>query len=834
MPPWPDDMAVAVGNRLGLSQTDYPRLRITVDGDAEGSSIGRHAGSALASHPRGEASVVLDWAESSNNSVLFFQDDVATDHIARLTQRHFTEVEPNVGTGRPLGELPIHLIGHSRGGSVVMELARELGKRGIWIEQLTMLDPHPLEASDLATTLDPVIGRVPANVIFADNYWQEGRGWVFEDPSGRQADGAENYNLNPGDVTLDHDDVKAYYFATIDRTASAFEENSVAANWFTPPMPGNRNSVGFAFSRIAGGEGLRSRNGLHPSFGGLGARETLNFQGAQWPNAADLSLDLGTAILQGSRVTTSFAYGDRDSALNATLFLDRDENPYNDNWREVGSTNLDQADFARSNLSWSSGGVEPGEYRLAMRVTDGGRSRITYARQAVQVSPPMHAEFRAFFPEGFRSDTVNEYIPLVNPNAFPVTYELIARYEFGERDGVIARGTLAPTSRGGVTTTERGRPSDALVRAGVPYALELRASAPLGAILSHYDFDVATGEAFRTDISQSWSFPEVVKAPASDPGSVLDFITLYNPSDRDAVVTWTVMPDGQAPVSRSWSIGALRRGGISIDREDWIPTGRFSMLVTSSEAVIAALSHYEPSAGRGFVALGEDASSSRSGVIPIQATSPPTTPRVVLRSLSSETQQATLVLRSSDASAIETRQVTLLPNQRLDISLATFGVSSPFAGDLTFNAERPVIASVVSDDPDRGDALGSGALNRVATRWLFADAYMANQTAGTRHLERLNLVGLSPQIAEVEIRFLFGDSTVRSRSATLQPLRTLSLDLHEEPLILDWAAANGGQAWFSVEVLSSAPVGASLTHWDLNQFGGWLTLGTPIGINSVV
>ena len=50
---------------------------------------------------------------------------------------------PEMG-GRPLAQLPLHLIGHSRGGSVVTEMARLLGAQGVWVDQVTTLDPRPV------------------------------------------------------------------------------------------------------------------------------------------------------------------------------------------------------------------------------------------------------------------------------------------------------------------------------------------------------------------------------------------------------------------------------------------------------------------------------------------------------------------------------------------------------------------------------------------------------------------------------------------------------------------------------------------------------------------
>lgn len=87
---------------------------------------------------------------------------------------------------------PIHLVGHSRGGSLIGAMAIELGKYGYWVDQLIFLDPHPTENSWYEDDWGEEGMSVPGNVIYADNYYREGD---FAEPNGENVNSANNIIL---------------------------------------------------------------------------------------------------------------------------------------------------------------------------------------------------------------------------------------------------------------------------------------------------------------------------------------------------------------------------------------------------------------------------------------------------------------------------------------------------------------------------------------------------------------------------------------------------------------------------------------------------------------
>ena len=159
--------------------------------------------------------------------------------------------------GRPLAELPLHLVGHSRGGSVVTEMARLLGAQGVWVDQVTTLDPRPVSQFGDATV------TTWTNVLFADNYWQT-FGDDFIVPNGRSSSAPTTASCSslPGGYSSSHSDVHLWYHGTIDLATptSDTQANITAAErsaWWTSAESAGA-TAGFFYSLIGGGDRLSS------------------------------------------------------------------------------------------------------------------------------------------------------------------------------------------------------------------------------------------------------------------------------------------------------------------------------------------------------------------------------------------------------------------------------------------------------------------------------------------------------------------------------------------------------------------------------------------------
>ncbi len=374
----------------------------------------------LAAKSTGEILIVLDWSTVANH----LTGGPSSQAVAAV-------VVDKIVTGqngkRPLAELPIHLMGHSRGGGLVAELARLLGERGVVVDQVTLLDPHPLTASDPQPPSPlPAVIDTPAalfkNVIFADNYWQN-----YESPTGEAVSGAYHRlwgNMAGGyyDVALapypNHRNIYLMYQGSIDpnnpvNNGEAVMDAPERAAWFNAYETAGAHT-GFYYSRldgngvrssvdtpVGGGDAVRAGLNVDAAIGGAGARQSLTWSAATWPNIGDLQVLQGGSPLShsshnvtiGTSLNLRYAVLDYDDASSVTLHADIDRNPYNGN--DIGVIGGVQnhaatgASFVQNTVAWDTSGMSAGAtVYVYAETSDGTHTRYYYAPAALTFENP--------------------------------------------------------------------------------------------------------------------------------------------------------------------------------------------------------------------------------------------------------------------------------------------------------------------------------------------------------------------------------------------------------------------------------------------------------------
>ena len=375
-PAWLDSMKDAIIARSGPDTAVYALRIARVSGVAQVTAFDRLSGPS----PTGtgtsnaETVIMLDWANASGE----FLSYTNTATIAQLVEPWLTNAIPSIGIAAPLAAVPIHLIGHSRGASVVSELARGLAQDGIWIDQMTTLDPHP-------TSPDPAV-NVYNNVFFADNYYETNTLLT----SGSSVTGAHNINLT--NINPDHTGIHAYYYGTINTTATTDGDVSrpfpINPAWYAYAGTGPRSSVGFSWSRVD--------SAARPADGRLAdsprVAVAVTASGAdQWDNV--LIASDTTYVTQGGTVTVSAGFWDDNNDATVTVAFDFDSNPYN-GYAGMGKTFATASTgetIGLEDLALDTSSIAPGTYNIYAKITNGTRTRYDYASvkaTIVAAAPP--------------------------------------------------------------------------------------------------------------------------------------------------------------------------------------------------------------------------------------------------------------------------------------------------------------------------------------------------------------------------------------------------------------------------------------------------------------
>jgi cyclophilin family peptidyl-prolyl cis-trans isomerase len=216
------------------------------------------------------------------------------------------------------------------------------------------------------------------------------------------------------------------------------------------------------------------------------------------------------------------------------------------------------------------------------------------------------------YPEGFRSATVTERVDLVNlDHDFSSYYQIIVRYENGDRDQVVDSGALVADARRSVKLTDANNQLVAKVRAGVGYAIIVRTSRSMAVALDHRDNGVTLHESFVMEGRQQTAWMQRWAFGGGERGALFqNYILVNNLSDQTITVNFAIYPEnGTQILYMSRTVEGLRRFGIAIHTlGTLIPTGKFSVQVVSTGPIVAGFSQYKtggsPAASDGDTAQG--------------------------------------------------------------------------------------------------------------------------------------------------------------------------------------------------------------------------------------
>jgi len=211
----------------------------------------------------GDVILLLDWNPFSGDLNPFSPPAENTTAIGPIVAEQL--LLPNLLPGFPgsITRLPLHLVGFSRGGSLVCEIAKRLGEHQVVVDHLTLIDPHASNNDGFVDPLPMVDGTAASgvyeNVLFADCIYQT----VFF-PIGSSARGAYVRSLTGwgldgwGQHLLPHDDAHLWYHGTVEVAFPVTSDGTASLNaearsrWYAPVEDQGRRA-GYHYSLRAGG-----------------------------------------------------------------------------------------------------------------------------------------------------------------------------------------------------------------------------------------------------------------------------------------------------------------------------------------------------------------------------------------------------------------------------------------------------------------------------------------------------------------------------------------------------------------------------------------------------
>jgi hypothetical protein len=400
----------------------------------------------LSETPSGDIVLLLDWNPYSGGlwDVVGLGNALTTTIVGPFVadQLMATNFIPSLGV--PVIHFPLHFIGHSRGASLVCEIAKRLGERSVTVDQLTLLDPHPLNQDGFQDPVGPVDGTVKdgayENVTFVDSYYEMlGNGLTV--PTGTFVNGAfirdlDANGIESGGYDNPHSNVHLWYHGTVEiifpftsdgagaidqATRSVWydtieEDGAHAGYLYSLRGGGNRREVFTPLNQFNG----RPPDGLNGTWSAaLGVapssnRTSLVRTAEQRANIVELNI-IETPTIDSTNFTLgapiSVAVTNQDAgtlqisvaysfngigSCGLTIFADNDENSLN-GW--VGDVKFSLPPTGNTpqrttlNIGTLTTTLKTGIYRIGSLIATDSGSREFYARERLRILPNLKIEW---------------------------------------------------------------------------------------------------------------------------------------------------------------------------------------------------------------------------------------------------------------------------------------------------------------------------------------------------------------------------------------------------------------------------------------------------------
>ncbi len=288
-------------------------------------------------------------------------------------------------------------------------MARLLGAQGVWVDQVTTLDPRPVSGFGDANV------TTYANVLYADNYWQTLGDGLFV-PNGQSVFGAYNRKLLSlgGGYSSSHSDVHLWYHGTVNLATPATDTQATigsaqrSAWWTSMEAAGAAN--GYYYSAMGGGDRLgnaepagvgngRVSDGFNKRWdlgAGVAANRTaLPANNGLWPNIVRAARADALPVAAGESFALTVHQQSGANALgnvDVRIFLDANFNPFDGVGTEVdritmATTGTNAVTTSVRSVPVDETTVPPGNYAVCARISDGVRTRHVYLRERLAVTP---------------------------------------------------------------------------------------------------------------------------------------------------------------------------------------------------------------------------------------------------------------------------------------------------------------------------------------------------------------------------------------------------------------------------------------------------------------